>query len=109
MKQFLFIYHGGDHPTTDEETKQVMADWMKWFKDMGDAVVDGGNPVGMSSTVNPDGSVSDDGGSNPAGGYGVFQAESKDAVLALAKQCPILQANGSIEVAEIVEVGMSDD
>lgn len=69
---------------------------------MGAAVVDGGSPVGMSRTVNPDGSVMDNGGSNPASGYGLFEAADIDDAIAKAKGCPILPAGGSVELAESI-------
>ena len=104
MPKYLFVYHGGDNPETEEEVARVMDDWGNWLGSMGSAVVDGGNPVGQSSTVHPDGSVSSDGGSNPASGYGLFEAADLDDALAKAKGCPILAANGSIEVAEAIDM-----
>ena len=101
MAKYLYIYHGGSKPEP-EDFMTVMAAWMGWFQGMGDAVVDGGNPVGKSYTVNSDGSVANDGGSNPAGGYSLVEAESLEAALEMAKGCPILQAGGSVEVAEAV-------
>ena len=61
MPKYLFVYHGGDHPDTEEEAKEVMDDWGNWLGSMGAAVIDGGNPVGKSHTVHPDGTVTDDG------------------------------------------------
>ena len=104
MAKYLFVYHGGSHPETEAEVAEVMDAWGSWLGSMGSAVVDGGNPVGMSSTVNPDGSVSSDGGSNPASGYGLFEASDLDDALAKAKGCPILGAGGSIEVAEAIDM-----
>ncbi|MEM7207591.1 MAG: YciI family protein [Pseudomonadota bacterium] len=104
MAKFLFVYHGGDMPETEEEGQRVMAQWMSWLGGMGDAVVDGGNPIGMSSTVNSDGSVTDNGGANPASGYSIISAASADEAQQLAKGCPILEANGSVEIAEIIEM-----
>ena len=104
MPKYLFVYHGGDNPKTEEEVAKVMDDWGNWLGSMGSAVIDGGNPVGQSSTVHPDGSVTSDGGSNPASGYGLFEAADLDDALAKAKGCPILEANGSIEVAEAIDM-----
>lgn len=104
MAKFLFVYHGGEHPKTEEEVATVLDAWGTWMGSMGAAVVDGGNPVGMSSTVNPDGSVTDNGGSNPASGYGLFEAANLDDALAKAKGCPILQAGGSVELAECIDM-----
>ena len=104
MAKYLFVYHGGTHPETEEEVAEVMAAWQAWLGGMGAAVVDGGNPVGMSKTMHPDGSVTDDGGSNPTAGYGLFEASNMDDALAKAKGCPHLVAGGTIEVAECFEM-----
>ena len=104
MGKFIFVYHGGKMPETKEEGAQVMSDWQAWLGGMGEAVVDGGNPVGMSSTVHSDGSVTGDGGSNPTSGYSLISADNIDIALELAKGCPILKAEGSVEVAEALEM-----
>ena len=104
MAKYLFIYHGGKHPETEAEVKQVLDAWGSWMGSMGAAVIDGGNPVGKSSTVNSNGSVSDHGGANPASGYGLFEASSLDDALAKAKGCPILEAGGTVEVAEAIDM-----
>ena len=104
MAKYLFVYHGGKNPETEEEVAKVLDDWGSWLGSMGAAVIDGGNPVGMSSTVNPDGSVVDNGGANPATGYGLFEAADLDDALAKAKGCPILEAGGSVELAECIDM-----
>ena len=104
MAKYLLVYHGGDHPETEEEVAKVMDDWGQWFGSMGAAVVDGGNPVNSSNTISPDGSVNDNGGSNPASGYSLIEASDINDALAKAKGCPILAANGSIEVAEAIDM-----
>lgn len=104
MAKYLFVYHGGKHPETDAEMAEVMDAWGSWMGAMGSAVVDGGNPVGMSTTVQPDGSVEDNGGSNPASGYGIFEAADLADATAKAKGCPILGAGGSVELAEIIDM-----
>ncbi len=96
MAKYLFLYHGGENPKSDEEAAEVMDAWGNWLGSMGGAVVDGGNPVGKSSTVHPDGSVTDDGGSNPASGYSLIEAKDLDDAVAKAKGCP---HNGTIEIA----------
>lgn len=105
MAKFLFVYHGGSNPETDEEAAEVMQAWGNWLEGMGNAVVDPGNPVGLSSTVNCDQSVTDNGGSNPVSGYGIIEATDQDDAIKKAKGCPVLEAGGSVEVAEIIPVG----
>ncbi|MEM7406505.1 MAG: YciI family protein [Pseudomonadota bacterium] len=104
MANYLFVYHGGRMPETEEEGARVMAQWGAWFGQMGAAVVDGGNPVGMSSTVHPGGSVTGDGGANPTSGYSIVSADSKEAAIELAKGCPVLEVDGTVEVAEVMQM-----
>lgn len=104
MTKYLFVYHGGSMPATPAEQARVMDLWGKWFGGMGAGVVDGGNPVGKSTTVLGNGSVVPDGGANPASGYSVVQAASLDAAVAMAKGCPILHNGGSVEVAPIIDM-----
>jgi hypothetical protein len=104
MAKYLFVYHGGKHPENDAEMARVLDAWGQWMESMGAAVIDGGNPVGMSSTVNPDGSVTNNGGSNPASGYGLFEASSLDDAIAKARGCPILEDGGTVELAEALDM-----
>lgn len=104
MAKFIFVYHGGKMPESPEEGAIVMASWQAWLGGMGDAVVDGGNPVGMSSTVHSDGTITSDGGSNPTSGYSLVSADGIEQALELASGCPILKAEGSVEVAETMEM-----
>ena len=103
MPKFLFVYHGGKKPESPSEVEEVMTKWNAWFQQMGSAVVDGGNPVGLSKTVST-GSVADNGGANPASGYSLISAASIDDAVAHAKGCPILEAGGNVEVAEAMEM-----
>lgn len=102
MPNYLFVYHGGTTPETPEDGEKMMAAWGAWFQDMGDAVVDGGNPVGQSSTVSAAG-VAPNGGANPVSGYTVVQADDMGGACALASGCPMVSdGTGSIEVAQIM-------
>ena len=104
MAKYLFVYHGGKKPDTEEGMAEVMDKWGKWFGSMGADVIDGGNPVGMSSTVLSDGSVVDNGGSNPVSGYGLIEASDLDDALSKAKGCPVLEVGGSVEVAIAIDM-----
>ena len=105
MAKYLFVFHGGGSmPKTDAEKAQVMDAWGKWMGGIGSALVDGGHPVGKSSTVHSDGSVTDDGGANPVSGYTLVEAPTLKDALAYAKACPILANNGSVEVAEAIDM-----
>jgi hypothetical protein len=100
LANYLLVYHGGHMPQSQEEQAKVMAAWGKWFGELGDAMVDGGNPVGQTRTIGASGAVSEGGGANPASGYSVIKADNMDQAVQRAKGCPILQGGGTIEVCE---------
>jgi hypothetical protein len=104
MSKYLFVYHGGKMATNPADVKKVMDAWGKWFGSMGAAVIDGGNPVGKSSTVRSDGSVANDGGANPVSGYSLIEAPTLDEALKKAKDCPILGNGGSVEIAQAMDM-----
>lgn len=101
MPDFLYVYHGGKRPETPAEQEAVMAAWGKWMEDNGKAMVNPGNPVGMSKTVHAKG-VTDNGGANPSSGFTIVRADTMDGALKIAKGCPILAAGGTVEVAPIM-------
>lgn len=103
METYLFVYHGGSVPQTEEEGRAVTAAWLNWFAALGVRVIDGGNPCGEVRTVGPDG-VAGDGALNPATGYSLIAAEDMQDALDAARGCPILGRNGSVEVAEIYNI-----
>jgi len=104
MAKFLFVYHGGKPPATPADVKKVMDAWGAWFGSMGASVIDGGNPVGKSYTVKSDGSLSEDGGANPASGYSLIEAPNLSEAHKKAKGCPIVSNGGSIEVAQAMDM-----
>jgi len=99
MAKYLLAYHGGGMPANEEQQARVLAAWGQWFQALGEALVDGGNPVGRASTID-DGTVTDGGGANPVTGYSIVQADGLDAAVSLAKGCPLLETGGRIEVCE---------
>ena len=104
MAKYLYVYHGGKRPTDPAEVKKTMDAWGAWFGSLGAAVIDGGNPVGKSSTVKPDGSLIDGGGGNPASGYSLIEASSLEEAHKKAKGCPLLKAGGTIEIAQCMDM-----
>lgn len=104
MSKYLFVYHGGSRAETKEAQAKVMAAWGQWFGSIGKSLIDGGNPVGPSSTVRSNGTVAKDGGANPASGYSLIEASDIDAALTIAKGCPLLSAGGSVEVAQAMDM-----
>lgn len=105
MAKYLFVYHGGGGaPSTSDEVKKIMDAWGEWFGSMGSAVIDGGNPVGKSSTVKSDGSLVSGGGANPVSGYSLIEASSLEDAYRKAKGCPLLERGGTIEIAPTIDM-----
>ena len=104
MAKYLFVYHGGSTPSNAAEGKAVMDAWGAWFGSLGAAIIDGGNPVGESSTVKSDGSLASGGGSNPASGYSLIEAASLADAHQKARGCPLLKAGGSVEIALAIDM-----
>ena len=99
MANFLLTYHGeGGMPSSEAEQAQVMAAWTAWFTQLGDAVVDPGNPTSHAKAISPDGSVMD-ATSSPTG-YSILKAGSLDAAVELSKGCPVLGAGQVVVVSE---------
>jgi hypothetical protein len=104
MSNYLFAYRGGGGmPETEEQRQAVMDAWGAWFGQLGEAVVDPGNPFAGSATVGGGGAVSD-GGQAGLTGYSVVRAGDLAAATEMAKGCPVLTGGGSVEVYETFEV-----
>lgn len=104
MPKFLYIYHGGGMPETEEAQQEAMADWGAWYEAMGPKLVDSGAPVGQSHTVSSSGHT-ENGGANPASGYTVVMADDHEAACEMARGCPMVtDGSGTVEVAQIVEM-----
>jgi hypothetical protein len=98
MANFLLTFHGGSMPESKEEQDQVMQAWTGWFGTLGDALVDGGNPISQAKAITPDGSVMD--ATSAPSGYSIIKAESLDAAVGLAKGCPVLHGGANVLVSE---------
>jgi len=106
MPKYVFAYHGGGMPESEEEGARHMAAWGEWMGSIGEAFVDMGAPCSIAKTVTRQG-VSDGGGANPLSGYGLVEAADIEAAVEMAKGCPIVTlSDGSVEVAETFEIDM---
>lgn len=105
MAKFMLTYLGGDQPSSPEEGQKHFAKYKEWLGSLGDAIVSPANPLKGTCIVSPDGSVSTGGQSNMSG-FTVVQADSLEAALEMAKSCPFLEINGSLEVSEMIEMNM---
>jgi len=99
MANYLLVYHGGGMPEGEAEMAKVTAAWDAWFHQLGEALVDGGNPASGTQVISADGSVAAGGATSPSG-YSIIKADSHDAAVGLAKGCPVLAGGAMIEVVE---------
>lgn len=102
MGKYVLVYHGGGMPESEEQQAQVMAAWEAWYGELGESILDGGNPFGQTRNVTTEGIAGAN--DNPVSGYTIVSATDIDDAAAKAKGCPILDAGGSIEVAETIDM-----
>jgi hypothetical protein len=102
MKQFVFVYLGGNQPSSHEEASKHFSKYMAWLSALGDAVVVPTIPLKDTNTVSPDGTVRE-GGSSAMSGFSIIKAESMTAALSVAQDCPFLEIGGSLEVSELMQ------
>ncbi|PVZ69559.1 YciI family protein [Pelagibaculum spongiae] len=104
MAQFIISYLGGEHPTDPVLAKQHFEQYKNWLVSLGDAAISPANPFKNTHHIAANGTVSS-GSQIRMSGFTVIEAESIEAAIALAKQCPFLQINGELEVAELIKMG----
>lgn len=107
MAEYLVVYHGaGGAQGTHEEKLARMENWLKWMGGLGSCIEDAGHPASRAWTVTKDGTT-DDAGGNPATGYTILKCDSMQAALDLVVSSPHIQEGGSIELVELLGVGMA--
>lgn len=103
MAKYVISYIGGDQPSTPEEGKKHFAKYQEWLSSIGETAVSPANPFKNIHTVHPDGSVTKS-SLTLMSGYTIIDVDSMEAALEIAKVCPFLDINGSLEVAELMEM-----
>ncbi|GGK80460.1 YciI family protein [Amphritea balenae] len=103
MPQYMITYLGGDPPTSPDQGKQHFSEFMAWLASLGESAISPANPIKGTVTVSPDGSVSGSGITSMSG-FTIVEATSMEAAQAIAKTCPFLKINGSLEVSELMQM-----
>ena len=103
MPQYLMTYLGGNEPSSSEEGKRLSANYKAWLSSLGDSAVSPANPLKNTSTVNSDGTVTL-GSTTSMSGFTIIEANSMEAALVIAKECPFLNIGGSLEVSELAKL-----
>ncbi len=116
MKEYLFLFRGGDAQTVQQSPEAWQAHMQKWMQWMGSLAQQeklvGAQPLtrtgkqveGTQKTIT-DGPFME--GKEMVGGYLICKAGSYDEATEIAKGCPILEFDdGNVEVREIQELKM---
>ena len=113
MTEFIYLYRGGDSPTSPAEGQQVMQLWMAWMKELGEKghlkavgspLEKTGKLVSGKTKVVSDGPFAE--AKDLIGGYTLVTAKDIDQAVELSKGCPIFQRNGAVEVRPILQMNM---
>ena len=95
MKKYLFLYYN-----KNSDMGGSMEDWENWAKELGDKLIDFGNPLAEGGqAVNSEGVM--DVKDMPATGYSLIKAGSMDEAVKYAKSNPLLKSStGAVCVYE---------
>jgi hypothetical protein len=116
MKKYLLLFRGGDarrgeEQQSPEDWQAHMAKWMQWMA----ALTEQKKFIGAEPLTNNEGKVLTgtkkiltDGpymeGKEMVGGYLICIANNYDEAVEIAKECPIFEHDGIVEVREIHEL-----
>lgn len=90
MDKYVFVYYEG----TGSGEASSAEDWGKWFGELGDKIIDPGNPFNHGGKAVHGGGIMDVEG--PAiTGYTIVKASSMEEATALAQNCPLVAISGS--------------
>ncbi len=107
MAKFLLVYRDSTEPSSQpspEEMQGFLAMWGEWFKQFGPKILDGGDallPTGR--VIKPDGEIANGPyveAKEMVGGFSVIDAETYEAAVEIAKECPIVKIGGAIEIRQ---------
>lgn len=110
MADYLYLFKGGvpsDSDLTPEEMQQHMQKWFTWiaaFREKG--IYKGGEPLEKEgNTIEPDRTITDGPFTESKeliGGFVMIEAGSLEEASELAKDCPVLDLGGRVEVRRVM-------
>jgi hypothetical protein len=103
MPQYIFVYLGGEYPSSPEEGQKHFEKYQQWLNSLGNAVVSPAVPFKDTHTVQADGTVSP-GTMTAMSGLSILRMGSMEEAVAAAQACPFLEINGTLEVSEMIEM-----
>lgn len=108
MKQFLFLIRGGDENFSKLSPEEYQKHMEKWGVYMSQVKAEGfpldaeGQMVSGTSAVVSNGPFAE--GTEVVGGYLLLPARDLAHATEMAKGCPVLEMNGTVEVRPVAEM-----
>lgn len=112
MKEFVLIFRNSVNESvkpSPEQMQQLLTDWMSWMGSIAaqDKLADKGNRLSMSEAKTvKSGELVTNGPYTEVkeciNGYIVVKTSTIDEAVSLAKECPILNIGGHVEVRKVV-------
>ncbi|MCS3795862.1 YciI family protein [Niastella sp. OAS944] len=112
MKDFMFIFRGAadQYSFSAEEMQQHMQKWFAWIDELkaknlyvaGEPLTPEGKTVKGPKALVTDGPFTES--KELVGGFFIIKASSLSEATEIAKGCPDLALNGTVEVREIMKV-----
>ena len=112
MTEFVYLYRGGNRPTSPEEGQQIMQKWMTWLKGLADRgnIIDRGQPLEPTGKIVAANRTVTDGpfaeAKDVVGGFTLIKARDVTEAAELAKGCPALEYGGRVEVRPVMKLDM---
>jgi hypothetical protein len=112
MTEYVFLYRGGNRPTSPEEGQKIMHKWMEWLKGLADRgnIIDRGQPLEPTGKIVAANRTVTDGpfaeAKDVVGGFTLIRARDVTEAAELAKGCPALEYGGRVEVRPVMKLEM---
>jgi hypothetical protein len=113
MSEFAFLFRGREIPASPEQAQRTMAKWVAWMKELkekgylknpGNPLDDAGKVVKGKRKVINDGPYAE--AKDIVNGHMLIEADDLAHATSLATGCPILEADGSVEVRPVRQLTM---
>ncbi|HET6862074.1 MAG TPA: YciI family protein [Pyrinomonadaceae bacterium] len=113
MSEFVFLYRGGEAGRSPERYQQTLQKWMAWFREMAAKghVKNQGHPLERAGSIVKGSAKSVIDGpfveaKDVIGGYSLIEAKDLEEAIELSKGCPILDAEGAVEVRPVMQLNI---
>lgn len=101
MANYLLLQFGTLPPQSDAELAETLSAWSAWFNEVGENLVDGGNPLNYGGSVGntaADVPAGDRQSGNTSSGYTIIKAANLQEARKIAEGCPTAKKGGRIDI-----------